>query len=352
MRKKICGIQQVGIGCSEIQDSWKWYRKYFNMDVPVFEDVAEATLMTKYTGNRVHKRHAVLAMNMQGGAGFELWQFTDRKPIKSVLDLRLGDYGVNIIKIKTRDVAKVYNFFKSEKLNLKSELLTSPEGKQHFYLEDPYHNLFEIVTSESWFSHDSNITGGVCGLTLGVSNIENSLKLYKDVLGYTEVVYDKTAVFADLALIEGGTAEFRRVLLRHPETKFGGFSKLFGDTEIELFERKDTTANKVYQNRYWGDLGFIHVCFDVMGMNLLKQECAEAGFKFTVDSQDSFDMGKAAGHFAYIEDPDGTLIEFVETHKVPILKKLGIYLNMKKRNPDKNLPDWMVKLLALARVKD
>ena len=33
-------------------------------------------------------------------------------------------------------------------------------------------------------------------------------------------------------------------------------------------------------------------------------------------------MGEAAGHFSYIQDPDGTLIEFVETHKVPILKKL------------------------------
>jgi len=34
-------------------------------------------------------------------------------------------------------------------------------------------------------------------------------------------------------------------------------------------------------------------------------------------------MGEASGHFAYVEDPDGTLIEFVETHKIPIIKKLG-----------------------------
>ncbi|HEX7367306.1 MAG TPA: VOC family protein [Pelobium sp.] len=352
MRKKICGIQQIGIGCADIAEAWKWYRKYFKMDVPVFEDVAEAALMTRYTGNRVHKRHAVLAMNMQGGAGFELWQFTDRKPAKRIIDLRLGDYGINIIKIKAKDVARTFEFFKSENLELKSELLTSPEGKLHFYLSDPYQNLFEIVESDTWFTTDDNLTGGVCGLGLGVSDIDASLELYSNVLGYDEVVYDKTAVFADLALMEGGAGEFRRVLLRHSNTKSGGFSKLLGATEIELMERKDKLGSRIYQGRYWGDLGFIHVCFDVIGMNLLKQECAEAGFNFTVDSQDSFDMGKAAGHFSYIEDPDGTLIEFVETHKVPILKKLGIYLNLKNRNRDKNLPDWMVKLLALARVKD
>lgn len=352
MRKKIGGIQQIGIGCSNIKETWKWYRNYFKMDVPVFEDVAEATLMTKYTGNQAHKRHAILAMNMQGGAGFELWQFKDREPAKSIVGMSLGDYGVNIIKIKSRDVAKTFAFFKSEKLNLKSDLISSPNGKLHFYLADPYQNLFEIVSSDSWFSKDSNLTGGVCGLVLGVSDINNSLRLYRDVLGYDEIIYDQTKVFSDLALVDGGTSEFRRVLLRHSETKKGGFSNLLGHTEIELIERKDSTASKIYQNRYWGDLGFIHVCFDVMRMDLLKRECAEAGFNFTVDSGDSFGMGKAAGHFSYIEDPDGTLIEFVETHKVPILKKWGIYLNMKTRNPDKNLPDWMVKLLALARVKD
>ncbi len=64
----------------------------------------------------------------------------------------------------------------------------------------------------------------------------------------------------------------------------------------------------------------------------------------------SFDMGEAAGHFSYIEDPDGTLIEFVETHKVPILKKFGWYLDLRKRDPNKSLPDWIIKTLKFSRV--
>ena len=65
---------------------------------------------------------------------------------------------------------------------------------------------------------------------------------------------------------------------------------------------------------------------------------------------DSFDSD-AAGQIAYIEDPDGTLIEFVETHKVPIAKKLGLSLNLKNRHPEKPLPKWMLKALSLMRVK-
>ncbi len=62
-------------------------------------------------------------------------------------------------------------------------------------------------------------------------------------------------------------------------------------------------------------------------------------------------MESAAGGFCYIETPEGTLIELVETHKVPVLKKLGLYINLKRRNLEKPLPDWMVKLLALSKVK-
>lgn len=350
--KKICGIQQIGIGYKDIKESWKWYRKYFGMNVPVFEDTAEATLMKQYTGNEIHQRYAVLAMNMQGGAGFELWQFKNRVPSDIFEPIKIGDLGIQIIKIKSRDIRKTYDFFKDENINLKSEIISSEDGKLHFYLQDPFGNLFEIIESNNWFCNDKALTGGAAGLTIGVSDMNKSLKLYKDILGYDEIVFDRKAIFEDLKTLNGGNTEFRRILLRHKEVRYGGFSKLLGATEIELIERVDQKGTKIYQNRFWGDTGFIHVCFDVIGMKHLKEECAKAGFDFTVDSENSFDMGEAAGHFSYIEDPDGTLIEFVETHKVPIVKKLGIYLNMKKRNPNKNLPDWMVKMLGLTKVKD
>jgi len=62
-------------------------------------------------------------------------------------------------------------------------------------------------------------------------------------------------------------------------------------------------------------------------------------------------MGEAAGHFSYIEDPDGTLIEFVETHKVPVAKKIGLFLNLDNRNDEKPLPKWIIKMLGIKKVK-
>jgi hypothetical protein len=37
---------------------------------------------------------------------------------------------------------------------------------------------------------------------------------------------------------------------------------------------------------------------------------------------------------------------------VPILKKIGFYLDLRKRAPEKSLPNWMITALSLARVKD
>jgi hypothetical protein len=63
-------------------------------------------------------------------------------------------------------------------------------------------------------------------------------------------------------------------------------------------------------------------------------------------------MGEAAGHFSYVEDPDGTLIEFVETHKIPIIKKLGWYIDLwKRKDVTKPLPDGVLKNLRFMKVR-
>ena len=86
-------------------------------------------------------------------------------------------------------------------------------------------------------------------------------------------------------------------------------------------------------------------------MNELKKKCDDLGAPFTVDSGETFDMGEAGGRFTYIEDPDGAWIELVETHKVPILKKLNWSIDLTKRNPAKALPSWMLKTMSMNRVK-
>ena len=348
----ISGIQQVGIGIPNVYEAWKWYRLHFGMDVPIFDEAAEAGLMLPYTGGEPRQRHAVLAINMQGGGGMEIWQYTSRTPEAAKFEIQVGDLGIYIAKFKSRNVKTTYEQFKAKQLDIVGELSTLPNGQLHFFVRDPYGNICEVIEGLDWFSKNAISTGGIVGATIGVSNIEKAMEVYAGILGYDTIVYDQTNVFEDLAVLPGGKETVRRVLLTHSRARQGSFSKLLGASEIELIEVKSRTAKKIFENRMWGDLGFIHLCFDINGMDEMRKLCAAKGYEFTVDSANSFDMGEAAGHFSYIEDPDGTLIEFVETHKIPIFKKINWYLDLRKRPAEKALPSWMLRALALNRVKD
>lgn len=340
----IAGIQQVGIGVKDAWNSFVWYNKNFKLDVPVFDDVAQAKLMTPHTNGVVRERRAILAMNMAGGGGAEIWQSNSPAPLAPKTKPQIGDLGIFSLKLKTKDINKL-----SEQMGF--ETFFSPDGRKKMLLEDNYENPIEVLPDNSWFKSSKSLTGGVLGVTIGVSDLDHSLKLYSDVLGIDEVVYDKKGVFTDYKSMPRGDQEFRRVLLRKTNNGIGAFSKLLGNIEIELVQCLSVGVNTIFEGRSWGDLGYIHLCFDTLDMNALKEKCSKAGYNFTVDSGDTFDMGEAGGRFSYIEDPDGTLVEFVETHKVPILKKFGWYINLKKRGVYKNLPNWMISTMGWGRVK-
>lgn len=348
MNNLITGIQQVGIGVDNAEDAWNWYRKQFGVDVLVFDDEAEAALMKLYTGGITQKRRAILALNLMGGGGFEIWQFKSRKPENLGFNQKLGDLGINAVKIKSPDVEQAHKLYSENEIAKVSPIFREGNDRKMFWLFDPYGNRFQVVEGNTWFSKSRHITGGVSGVTIGVSDIDKALPLYRDVLGFETTVYDKTGRFSDF----DSEKSFRRVLLHKSQKDVGPFSRLFGEVEVELIQAKEDKPRKLFENRYWGDPGFIHVCFDVNDMDALKTACNTHGYRFTVDSANSFDMGEAAGRFSYIEDPDGTLIEFVQTHKVPVMKKWGWYINLKNRTHSRPLPNWMLRSLALNRVKD
>lgn len=344
----ISGIQQVGVGTVDFRKSWNWYIEMFGIDVRILEDDTVAERMLPYTGGKPWKRHACIAVNLQGGGGFEIWQYSERKPSPCPFAVSAGDLGIFAAKLNCRDVQEFH-----KELTAKWKDCTAPEllpdGTPCFYVKDLYGNIFQIVENKSVFIEQNRLTGGMAGAVIGVTDMDASVKFYKEVLGYDIVKCDVTGPFSRHDVIPESDKKCRRVILAAPKRK-GAFADLFGDSTIELVQALEYTPRKIYEGRYWGDPGFIQVCFDVAGMDAMKKFCAEKGHPFTVDScpdGEVFDMGDASGRFAYIEDPDGTLIELVETGKVPIVKKLGIGIDMSKRDPRKPLPKILFRLMGL-----
>ena len=127
----------MGIGVPDVQKIWKWYREMFGVDVRIFEEAAEAPLMTRYTGDVVHSRTATLALSMESGGGFEIWQFTSRPTNKAEFDIQLGDLGTYSCRIKSKDVKASFEYHKSKGVKILGDLRTTPTGEFNYFLEDP-----------------------------------------------------------------------------------------------------------------------------------------------------------------------------------------------------------------------
>ncbi|MDG2432940.1 VOC family protein [Flavobacterium sp.] len=342
MHQFLSGIQQVGIGVTDAPAAMHTYKHLFGMDVLIFDDEAKAALMTQYTGGSVYNRRAILTMNLQGGGGLEIWQYLNRTPLESQ-PIEVGDLGINAVILKSANLKSSHARLQKIKEIEVSAIVDCPDSGSHFWATDANKNKFKIIPSQDWFQSGNHDLGGVVGGVIGVSNMEKSLFFYQNVIGIDTVLYD-------FEYNQDGLS-YHKVGLSKKATGKGAFNKLLGDVTIELVQVKGKVAKKIYENRFWGDCGFIHLCFDVLDMDSLKNHAESNHYFFTVDSNNTFEMDNASGRFCYVEDPDGTLIELVETHKVPILKKIGWFLDLRKRDQEKPLPKWMIKILALSKVK-
>ncbi len=348
------GIMQMGVGTEDFHATERWLCDMFQANVQILEDDTVAERMLPYTGNVPQRRHACINCNLQGGGGFEVWQYAERKPVPAAFDIQVGDLGFFAAKVKSHNIAAFHEELTAKCSDI-TPIVMDPRGIPTFYIHDPAGNCYQVVEDNYIFLDMKCYSGGVVGALAGVTDIERSLTVYRDILGYDTVVYDKSGVFSDWQGLRGGNQNYRRVLLARSKPFQGPFSELYGNSTIELVQALDRTPRKIFEGRFWGDPGFIQICFDVIHMRELEARCNELGFKFTVDScatTSQFDMGQAGGHFTYIEDPDGNLIEFVETHFIPLNARLNIKLDFLKRDRTKAFPKFFFKLLKLNKVKN
>jgi len=247
MKFQINGIQQLGVGVPDINEAWKWYNNNFGVDVKVVDETAVAQFMLPHTGGKPRERRAIIAISMQGGGGLEIWQHTGKTPEMPKFQIQLGDLGISVGKMKTLDAQKAYDTFKAKGLNLLTEVVSNPMGTKHFYLMDPYQNIWEFVEDSFVFDASKGVNGGAFGAVIGVVDVEKSLEVYRDILGYDVVVYDKEGVFEDFNGVPGGGDKFRRVLLAMSNPAQGAFSPLFGPSQIELVQVSGREPKTIFE---------------------------------------------------------------------------------------------------------
>lgn len=350
----IQGIQHVGIAVSDMDASLKLYRKLFGLDIPFFDAVAAAPLMDSHCNGETITKRASMVLNHQGGCSVEVISPTSFTPRGPIFDLAQGDLGIGCTTVKTPDIRKMHEHALSILPDSCDKYLkVDPIGRLTFYLRDYDNNLFQILESDKWFTNHGHPSGGIMGCTIGVTDITKSLELYSGILGYDKVLHDSEGVFEDWSDLPGGSEKYRRVILTQSNPGTGGFAAIMGATTIELVQALDRKGRFIFEDRIWADTGIAHLGFDIRGMEELGKELDKKGFGFRCDTNNALSMGDhTAVHCTYIDDPDECWLELIEVHKIPILEKLGLFLNVQKREPSKPLPKWMLYALKFNRIKN
>ncbi len=308
------GVQQIGVGVTNAEAAKDWFAQHLKFSVQVFDDVARAEFMKAYTANKVGERRAILSMQKTGGGGLEIWQFLDRKTQPQ------GAVGPNSLGILGAIVGNLpMNSIQADVAWTGSLGTTDFDG-----------NLFLAGTAIP------NGKDGVRGAAIGVSNLEKSKHFYCDILGFE--------LFKEEDLMWNGVPGKLVTLYLQPKQAL--FSHLLGSMELKLVWTEAPEKKHLFEGRSWGDQGFIHLCFETPEMDAFKDQVSKASLSFSVDSGSTFAMSDAGGRFGYIEDPDGTLIELVETHKIPISKRHKWALSL-QRYKNKPIPKWQLKLMGL-----
>ena len=94
-----------------------------------------------------------------------------------------------------------------------------PNGDKTLFVRDLNKNIFEFVEEPSCFNKTRRVpSGGVFGAIIGVQNMEESLVVYRDILGYDKIGYDITQTFDDFADLPE-VKQFRDILLQHTEAR-------------------------------------------------------------------------------------------------------------------------------------
>jgi hypothetical protein len=322
------------------------------MNIPFFDSVQPAPLMDCYTHGKTITQRASMIMNLQGGCAMEVIRPTTFEPRKADFQIKVGDLHIFQVHMKTRDVKQMQEHCKKNGALGVSEIQLNPAQQNVFDLTDLDGNFFRVEPTKECYREMGHPSNGVAGCSIGVTNMEEALNLYSDLLGYDEVVFDRTGTFNDWRHLPGGTEQYRRVRLKQSAPTGGGFARVMGETFIELVQALDRVPARTFKGRIWGDSGFVHLGLDVKGMKKLGENLGAQGFGFRCDSNDALSMGQTKVHCTYIDDKDGTLIELIEVYKVPIVEKWGVFLNVEKRDPLKPLPNFMLNALRFSRIKD
>jgi catechol 2,3-dioxygenase-like lactoylglutathione lyase family enzyme len=334
----ITAFQHVGMGVHDIDRTYDFYRKLMGFRVKLSDKQEYDEVMKPIVGAVVEMR-IIMAMNVEGGAAIELVEHTSTRPLEPEEPLQWGDIGYLELGLKAYHLDDLYLDLKSKGVDFITPVrgmeLSSGGTERYAYLKDPDGVLVQLVEEPGG---KRPAVGGVRHVAIGVTDMDKARDFYGDVLGFKELIHQFKGDMPELDGVTGGR-EMEMVILGHrPEAE--SVLPLLQRAIVKLVHTPGYKGKPAFEGRRWGDIGLMEMALDVIDLgetvNGLIADGAELFHPTT-----RVEMGQGtAGSFAYIKDPDGIIVEMVETEKVMwVSPKIMKYVMV-----------WLLKAAAKLRI--
>lgn len=152
---------------------------------------------------------------------------------------------------------------------------------------------------------------GVDYIGIGVENIDKSLRFYKDFLEFENVLFDYTGKLTGMEqVVDKQDVEARVVMLATENVS------PVAQGSIKLVQLLAPSKPRRPSMKYeWGNICIAEVCMNVRNIEeVYKLATVQKGFKPVLPPTYGLVPPGEECKFAYIRDPEGILIEFIEWH--------------------------------------
>ncbi len=318
------GIQHVGIGVTDRDRSFTFYNNALGFSVPMSKSTDTCSGMLPVLG-KDETRNVVIALNPHGGGLVEIFQYISREPVPIPDNVDFTCNGYLFYGLKVRNIYKSLERIK----HYGGEVVTRPmpftpmkdkKWKTAVFrdLDGIYGIVLEYPQSTVGYGRGSAKIGGIEYVAVGVSDLKRSVDFYSTVLGYNDIIYNYEGPAPEWEKLYGPSKKIKRTLMQRSAKPQGLFKHFLRGGMIELIEVEGGNTKHNFDGRKWGDIGFMEICFDVDDIQQTLKQTEKMGIPVAVPLH-SQDMGlNTQATFAYIRDPDGSLLEFTDIKRLPV----------------------------------
>ncbi len=316
----INALQHVGQGVQDVDKTYEFYKRNFGYKVKLNDITVASKEMAAVLGS-VETMRMMMAANVKGGGIIELIEHKS-KPITSLPKADLyGHCGILEVGYEVVNIEEVVSDFRSRGIPMLTPILEIDLGGgrrwRTAFLKDPDGlplQLTEDVKPGAAARAGAEVHGS-SHVSIGVTDLKRSIAFYQSVLEFDRLVCEFDGIVPETEASGGDFQTRKTALLERSADATGPLAGLLPRGAVKLIE-VPAGARHLYEGRLWGDVGCMEFCLDVSDVPATVEVMKEKGVDIYLPPVE-IGMGTGSkGLVAYIRDPDGTTVEFVEVQSI------------------------------------